>query len=212
MKEQNVPEKHVFWLRSGRHIRNLNELVKELHHMDKATFHHHVTPERNDFSNWILHVIKDKQLAARVRASHDKQITGKIVEEHLQEIRKPIKLVVKGSSEVKPATKKFAKLVRKSKPAKVKRVKRKPVVKKKLPQDKKVSEAPRRTVIRKGPTTPLTVSTPRRIVKKGKTTQLHIGEKLRAKEGPHPLVHISSYMVLGVMMGVGIAVISLILL
>jgi HD superfamily phosphohydrolase len=59
------PDKY-FWLHDGRALKSLKELSDSLENMPGDVFSHHVTKERNDFSNWIKDVIGDKDLAQRV--------------------------------------------------------------------------------------------------------------------------------------------------
>lgn len=54
---------HEFVLLTGEKINSLERLVYNLSVMSDKTFKHHVTPYRNDFSNWIRYVIKDVELA-----------------------------------------------------------------------------------------------------------------------------------------------------
>jgi hypothetical protein len=59
----NVPEDNVFRCHDGRLFRNLYELRSGLMNMSMETFAHHVTPDRNDFSNWVRYTIGDTKLA-----------------------------------------------------------------------------------------------------------------------------------------------------
>ena len=62
----NVPDDKVFWVHDGPVLRNVKDLCDYLPSMSDDTFNHHVSPERNDFSNWIKDVVGDKQLANEI--------------------------------------------------------------------------------------------------------------------------------------------------
>lgn len=42
---------------------NIRQLADCLAHMSEESYKHHVTPLKNDFSNWIRHVFGDEKLA-----------------------------------------------------------------------------------------------------------------------------------------------------
>jgi len=63
----DVPEDRAFWVRDGRVLRNLEDLHSALKSMDDDTFSHHVNSEKNDFANWIFHVLDDRELAESIR-------------------------------------------------------------------------------------------------------------------------------------------------
>lgn len=58
-----VPEEYVFWCHDGTVFRDLKDLANGLIAMSDETYAYHVTPEINDFSNWVRDVIKDEKLA-----------------------------------------------------------------------------------------------------------------------------------------------------
>lgn len=60
---ETVPEDRVFRCADGRAIKNLDELISALKNMPEETFAHHVTADKNDFSNWVKYVIGDEALA-----------------------------------------------------------------------------------------------------------------------------------------------------
>jgi hypothetical protein len=55
-----------FFAANGAVLHDAYELLEELKSMDDGTFHHHVNQERNDFSNWIRDVYRNKRLAAQI--------------------------------------------------------------------------------------------------------------------------------------------------
>ncbi len=64
--EQTVDQEKAFYLSNGKVLNSLRALYDEIHHMPDVVFFHHVTPERNDFANWVKEVIGDKTLATKV--------------------------------------------------------------------------------------------------------------------------------------------------
>ncbi len=66
------PEK-FFILHSGRAIKSLAELERELRIADDSTFGYHVGNGKNDFADWIRDVWDDKGLAEQVRPINDRK-------------------------------------------------------------------------------------------------------------------------------------------
>ena len=60
------------------------ELPPALRKMSKETFAHHVNAERNDFANWIEHVVDERKLAQDVRKLTSKTAVMKAVRERLR--------------------------------------------------------------------------------------------------------------------------------
>ncbi|NQV08446.1 hypothetical protein HQ529_01185 [Candidatus Woesearchaeota archaeon] len=65
------PEKH-FVANDGTVIKNIYSLVDSLKKINNNTFEHHVNNDRNDFANWIRHVLKDKELADNIQRLKNK--------------------------------------------------------------------------------------------------------------------------------------------
>jgi len=66
------PDK-FFWLRSGKGLRSIRELANALPSMPSEEFSYHGGPPRFDFSNWIEHVFGEKELAARLRTTANRE-------------------------------------------------------------------------------------------------------------------------------------------
>jgi hypothetical protein len=62
----DVAPEQCFWVNNGPIVKNLRELPGALRRMKQDTFMHHVNKGKNDFSNWIKHVVGDAQLANSV--------------------------------------------------------------------------------------------------------------------------------------------------
>lgn len=56
----------TFYLYGGKKFSNLDEFAKELIVMDDDAYHHHVTPERNDFANWLRFSLGHSELADHI--------------------------------------------------------------------------------------------------------------------------------------------------
>jgi hypothetical protein len=77
------PEKS-FWLCDGRVLKNLRELALALETMDDPVWDHHVTPERNDFANWVEGVFGQAQLGAAIRKVKSPRTAAKRVQSKLE--------------------------------------------------------------------------------------------------------------------------------
>lgn len=72
-----------FFLRTGERIKNIDELSKRLESMSADLFSHHVTKGRNDFSEWIKKVLKEKLLAEKIYHVTDKNEMRAIINKYL---------------------------------------------------------------------------------------------------------------------------------
>ncbi len=64
--KKKCADENAFILIDGRSLVSINELADALEKMSDDVFYYHVTPERNDFSNWIKDVFKIKDLGEKV--------------------------------------------------------------------------------------------------------------------------------------------------
>ena len=85
----DVDGSSVFYVRNGPVIRNIYELLDGFDHMSQDSFDFHVTPEKNDFSNWIAHVLGDKQLAENIRHK-SRQDAGSMLRKRILELEDEI--------------------------------------------------------------------------------------------------------------------------
>jgi hypothetical protein len=72
-----------FFCQDGCVIKNMTELIDCLNHMTEEVFRHHVTPEKNDFSNWIRDVLGNEKLANELYNASSPQEAAKIVTERV---------------------------------------------------------------------------------------------------------------------------------
>ncbi len=87
----DVNPEHKFNLHMGTSILNLEELAEALEIMDDVSFKHHVTKDRNDFSNWVRDVIKDVDLSNDLLKAKTRKKAFEIVSqrvEHLKMLKK----------------------------------------------------------------------------------------------------------------------------
>jgi hypothetical protein len=75
----DVADDKRFFCQDGCVIKNLTELVDCLNHMTEEVFYHHVTSEKNDFSNWIRDVLGDEKLASKLNNIRNPLEASKIV-------------------------------------------------------------------------------------------------------------------------------------
>jgi hypothetical protein len=85
----DVHPDHVFRVKSGGTIKNLYELASELSSMDEEVFQHHVNEEKNDFHNWVLHIIRDEHLAGVLAQIKDRRLMLEAVEKRIQHLEQP---------------------------------------------------------------------------------------------------------------------------
>jgi DNA polymerase III delta subunit len=78
-------EKHYFVLISGHKIKNAKELADTLEHIDHEQFFHHVNEERNDFTNWLIDVFEEHELAEKVKTARDKEHARLIIYKHISD-------------------------------------------------------------------------------------------------------------------------------
>jgi alpha-amylase/alpha-mannosidase (GH57 family) len=84
----DVPSENVFWLKDGTSIRNIIELSAALRTMDDTAFRHHVTDEKNDFTNWVKLVVGDEVLAQNLAKCKRRLMAAKMIEERIRYLRK----------------------------------------------------------------------------------------------------------------------------
>ncbi|RLB07432.1 MAG: hypothetical protein DRG27_06465 [Deltaproteobacteria bacterium] len=137
---KNAPDEMVFYLRDGRTLKNIKELLDALYDMHDDVFYHHVSNERNDFCNWINDVFGYKKLATQLkriktRDGTIKKIKLTIVAELKNKKAKPKAKAVKRKAVKRTIKKKPAK-----KKAKKKKIVKKKVAKKKPAKNKKAAK------------------------------------------------------------------------
>lgn len=62
----DLPYEKQFHFPDGTSAKNLNELKEKIETISYGGFYHHVGEGKNDFANWVRHVLKDSQLASQL--------------------------------------------------------------------------------------------------------------------------------------------------
>jgi len=62
-----APGEQCFWTSDGKVLENLSHLQMAFGTMGNEVFLHHVTKEKNDFAEWVEHVLEDAACAADLR-------------------------------------------------------------------------------------------------------------------------------------------------
>ena len=86
-KQKNLvcaPEDKCFWTTDGQVLCDLQELKLAFGSMDDMVFLHHVTKEKNDFAEWVEHVLNDAECAAALRKSRKPASAKTVVIRHLR--------------------------------------------------------------------------------------------------------------------------------
>ncbi len=84
----DVVPKHEFNIYMGPSIKNLQELADALEIMDEDIFEHHVTKDRNDFSNWVNNIICDTELSKELLNAKTKEKTFEAVSQRVKQLKK----------------------------------------------------------------------------------------------------------------------------
>jgi len=85
-----VEPEHEFVLKSGKPLKNLRDLMRELIEMDEETFQHHVNDSKNDFAIWINDILEHQKIADEIRNKKARNELLDILQKHDEEIRKEI--------------------------------------------------------------------------------------------------------------------------
>lgn len=72
-----------FWANDGQVLSSLGDLSYALTHMSPDAYAHHVTPDRNDFADWVEFVLLDKKCALSLRKAKDQKTALFIVKKVL---------------------------------------------------------------------------------------------------------------------------------
>jgi hypothetical protein len=84
----DAKQEQYFKIHLGTNIGNLSELKEALTIMSDESFRHHVTSQKNDFSNWVRDVIKDKDLAREISNVRERERMRDIITLRISELEK----------------------------------------------------------------------------------------------------------------------------
>ena len=69
---KDIKPEFYFKLIDSSEIKNLLELADALEKMSDDVFYYHVNEQKNDFSNWIRDIFKEKDLADNIKKSNSR--------------------------------------------------------------------------------------------------------------------------------------------
>jgi 2-keto-4-pentenoate hydratase/2-oxohepta-3-ene-1,7-dioic acid hydratase in catechol pathway len=93
MKLQAItPTEKSFSLKNGKSVKSVRQLAQALSVMNPESFNQHVTPDRNDFADWIEEVYHAKELAQQLRETHSKKDMAVCLQHALQEEKQGVHL------------------------------------------------------------------------------------------------------------------------
>lgn len=87
---EDVHHSRHFRTKHGAYIKNLYELLDAVRKMGQAEFAHHLNDDKNDFREWVHHVLNDYDLAEELSKCRNKQqLVAKLEKriEHLHAIK-----------------------------------------------------------------------------------------------------------------------------
>jgi len=79
----NAPNDKLFWVHEGPALKNLVDLRDLLRSLRDETFKFHVNELKNDFSNWISDVLKEADLAKKLKGIKSKRYTYNAINDYL---------------------------------------------------------------------------------------------------------------------------------
>lgn len=84
-----IPEDKFFILINGDKIKHYVELADKLEHLEQHVIHHHITPYRHDFANWIKDVFDEEELAKKISKINEPEKIRLLIYKHI--IKKHLK-------------------------------------------------------------------------------------------------------------------------
>ncbi|MFN3187984.1 MAG: DUF5752 family protein [Candidatus Paceibacteria bacterium] len=78
-------EEKKFWAQNGEIIDSLANLANSFAMMDTLVYQHHVNEFKNDFAQWVEHVLEDSACAEALRRTHNPQSAQVVVLRHLKQ-------------------------------------------------------------------------------------------------------------------------------
>ena len=83
-----VPADKAFWVNNGPVLKGVIDLGAYAKKMTPQQFSHHVSASRNDFAKWTEEVIRDAELAKKIRQAKSKDDLAKAVTTRLVQLKK----------------------------------------------------------------------------------------------------------------------------
>jgi hypothetical protein len=89
MTLHDVHPNNVLRIKNGSIVRSLYDLANELALMDEDVFRHHVSDTRNDFYEWVYHMVRDVHLAKVFSEIKDRRLMLAAVEKRVRQLENP---------------------------------------------------------------------------------------------------------------------------
>ncbi len=74
----------AFWIHNGPMLKNLVDLQSALESIAPDLFSYHVTPDKNDFANWVEFVMMEPVLAGKLRSYKTQKTMAKAVAHYIK--------------------------------------------------------------------------------------------------------------------------------
>ena len=87
----NAPPEKAFWVNNGPVLKNIIELATAAKKLTPQQFMHHANKAKNDFAKWVEEVIRDSELAKKIRHVKTKDELAHIVKNRLRQLQKLLK-------------------------------------------------------------------------------------------------------------------------
>ena len=75
----DVPKEYAFRCHDGLILQSMKQLGSALNSMTDETYVFHANTEKNDFSNWVRHIIKDEMLAKDLQKAPNRAQAARLV-------------------------------------------------------------------------------------------------------------------------------------
>ena len=84
----DCPPEKAFWLSNGIICGSIFDLADNISKANEYVFSYHVNKDnkKNDFADWIRHVLGDEILAERLHAIRDKELYVEVIRERIKEL------------------------------------------------------------------------------------------------------------------------------
>jgi hypothetical protein len=77
-------DEHCFWTTDGNILKSLEDLVFAFGSMDDTVFVYHADGVKNDFADWVEHVLEDAACAADLRKTASPKKAHTVAKKHLK--------------------------------------------------------------------------------------------------------------------------------
>jgi hypothetical protein len=89
MTLHDVHPTNVLRIKNGSIVRSLYDLANELALMDEEVFRYHVNDAKNDFYEWVYHMVRDVHLAKVFSELKDRRLMLAAVEKRVRQLENP---------------------------------------------------------------------------------------------------------------------------